>query len=111
MRLSELMHRPVVGAGGKAFGKTVDVRLVREGPADAAGQPRVRIDGLVVGRRATVARLGLLRPGGRGPAILLWLARVLGGHRTYVPWSAVRSFRGGSIVIDGEPGDLPEAGA
>ena len=108
MRLSELLHRSVVDAdGGESFGVVVDVRLVLDGPTDSAGEPTYRVDGLVVGRRAAVARLGLLGRDVHGPALLVRPARWFGGHRDYVPWTAVQSYDGDIVRITGRPVDLP----
>ena len=52
MRLSTLCSRSVIDAEGRGRGSVLDVRLVRDGPANVSGDASLRIDGLVVGGTA-----------------------------------------------------------
>ncbi|MGZ4695683.1 MAG: hypothetical protein ACXWA3_18825, partial [Acidimicrobiales bacterium] len=49
LRLSSLCSRSVVDSSGEDHGSVLDVRLVRDGPANVSGDAAVRVDGLVVG--------------------------------------------------------------
>jgi hypothetical protein len=110
MLLSELLRRRVVDDRGERLGRVHEVHLVQDGPPlSGAGDRSLRVDGLVVGRRAFVTRLGLHRPEVRGPTVLTRLARAVAGHHVYVRWDQVEIVPGGAadIVVHGEPGEIP----
>jgi hypothetical protein len=111
MRLSELLGREVVDGAGRSRGRIVEVVLVQDGPpVGPGGDLALRVEGLVVGRRALFARLGLQRPDVVGPRLLAAAARRVAGARDYVRWEQVRACpdeRGAPVVADGEPGELP----
>ena len=84
MRLSELLNRQVVDESGQQLGRVHDVRgeLVRG---------RLRVTGLVVGKRGILERYGVGTSGSGGPA----QAKVH-GHPA-IPWERV--IRVGSHVV------------
>jgi sporulation protein YlmC with PRC-barrel domain len=89
VRLSDLLGAEVVDASGNALGHVRDVRLVADGPPQGDAGPALRLHGLLVGRGAAGARLGLARDRVRGP----WLLKLLFGRRPHheVAWSRVAS--------------------
>jgi hypothetical protein len=68
-RISDVLDCAVVDADGRRLGKVRDVRLVMDGPVDGA-LARLRLDAVIVGGGAFAGRLGYLRGGVRGPAML-----------------------------------------
>lgn len=101
MRLSELLDRPVVDAGGRRLGKVRDVRLVQDGPITGGTQAAMRVDAVVVSRGWRGVRLGYLRGEVRGP----WLLRTIFGRleraaRTIPLRHLVWDDDGGALVVD-----------
>jgi hypothetical protein len=110
MRLSDLLGSEVLDEFGRRIGQIHDVRMTRDGPLQGAFGAALRVDGLVVGRPAFGARLGLDRAEVRGP----WILKAFFGRlRTdlYAEWSRVRSIEQGRIRIRGTEADLPPASA
>jgi hypothetical protein len=68
-RISDVLDCAVVAADGRRLGRVRDVRLVMDGPVDGA-LARMRLDAVIVGGSALAGRLGYLRGGVRGPALL-----------------------------------------
>jgi hypothetical protein len=68
-RISDVLDCNVVDADGHRIGKVRDVRLVMDGPVEGA-LARLRLDAVIVGGMALAGRLGYLRGGVRGPALL-----------------------------------------
>jgi hypothetical protein len=77
MRLGELLGVEVVDEHGTPVGKVHDVRLEQADPELAGVGPCLRVEGLIVGRRALGARFGFGRGGVQGP----WLLKVVFGPR------------------------------
>lgn len=88
MRASDLLGRRVVGTDGRALGKVVDIRVVQDGPLLGAFAA-LRIDGLVVGKRALTSRLGYDRAHAGGPLLVSAVVRRLMAGNCYLPWDAV----------------------
>jgi hypothetical protein len=112
MLLSDLLHRQVVTTAGDHLGRVVEVHLVQDARPTVTGDHRLRVDGLVVGRRGIMARLGLHRPEVQGPTLVTWAARAVAGHHLYLSWDQVDQLGeapGSDIVVTGEPGDIPPA--
>jgi hypothetical protein len=107
VRLSDLLDRTVRDEAGNDLGVVVDVRLVQDGRPLAGPDHSLRVDGLVIGRRAVVARLGLTRPDHTGPAILKRPARWFAGRHDFVPWAQVRAYDEDEIRIVGAAVELP----
>jgi hypothetical protein len=72
-----------------------------------SGGPSLRVEGLIVGRRALGARFGFDRGGVRGPWLLKVVFGSLGHDGRYVPWHRIRSIRDRQIRISGTADDLP----
>ena len=68
-RISDVLDCEVLDADGRRRGKIRDVRLVMDGPVEGA-LARLRLDAIIVGGGALAGRLGFLRGGVRGPALL-----------------------------------------
>src|SRR3954447_19304759 len=69
MRISDLMACKVYDHDGHCLGRVRDVRLVMDGPLRGTNA-MLRVDGVIVGGNALAGRLGYLRGGVRGPALL-----------------------------------------
>ena len=107
MRLSELLGAEVVDEHGHTVGKVHDIRLVQAGPQPGGVGPALRVEGLLVGRRALGARFGFDRGAVRGPWLLKAVFGSPGHDGRYVPWHRIRSIRGRQIRITGTADDLP----
>ena len=91
MRMSDLMACEVYDAGGTSLGKVRDVRLVMDGPL-RGGLAALRVDAIVIGGDAIGGRLGYLRGGVRGPALIAAVMRRLEDRATVVPASDVEDW-------------------
>jgi hypothetical protein len=69
MRISDLLDCEVVDVDGVSFGKVRDVRLIMDGPLRGT-LAQLRVDAVIVGGDAVAGRLGYIRGGVRGPALL-----------------------------------------
>ena len=95
MRAADLLGRPVTGPAGEPLGNVLDIRVVQDGPLLGAFAA-LRIDGLVVGKRALASRLGYDRTGVEGPRIVSGLVHRLMRDNRYLPWSDVEEV--GSVL-------------
>jgi sporulation protein YlmC with PRC-barrel domain len=108
LRLSDLLGAEVVDRGGHSAGRVHDVRLVQDGPVLGGFGAGLRVDGLVVGRRAVGARLGYERGRMRGPLLVKLVAGWLRHDGRYVPWDRVEAISEDRILISGSADDLPQ---
>jgi hypothetical protein len=76
VRASDVLACDVVTAAGQRVGRVRDLRLVMDGPVRGA-LAMLRVDELLVGGDALAGRLGYLRGGVRGPALLAAVMRRL----------------------------------
>jgi len=108
MRLSDLLDAEVVDSDGSTIGRVHDVRMVQDGPVQGTFGAALRVQGLVVGRPALGARLGLDRADVKGPWIVKAFFHAI---RTdlYVDWERIRSLGQDRVVISGSERDLPPA--
>ena len=74
MRMSDVLACRVHERDGTCLGRVRDVRLVMDGPTRGA-LASLRVDAVIVGGPALADRLGFLRGGVRGPALLAALLR------------------------------------
>ena len=110
MRLTELLGAEVVDQAGQSAGRVHDVRLVQDGPLTGGFGAGLRLDGLIVGRRAVGARLGYERREMHGPLLVKLLAGWLHHDGRFVAWDRVRAIEPDRIHISGSAADLPEPG-
>ena len=110
MRLSDLLGAEVVDEAGGSAGRVHDVRLVQDGPLVGGFGAALRLDGLIVGRRAVGARLGYERGKMKGPLPVRLVAGWLHHDGRYVEWGRVRAIEPNRIVISGTVEDLPRPG-
>ena len=108
MRLTELLGAEVVDQAGRSAGRVHDVRLVQDGPPVGGFGAALRLDGLIVGRRAVGARLGYERSDRGGPLLVKLLAGWLHHDGRYVAWDRVRAIEPDRIHISGSADDLPQ---
>ena len=111
MRLTELLGAEVVDQAGRSAGRVHDVRLVQDGPLMGGFGAGLRLDGLIVGRRAVGARLGYERREMHGPLLVKLLAGWLHHDGRFVAWDRVRAIEPDRIHISGSAADLPRPGA
>jgi sporulation protein YlmC with PRC-barrel domain len=86
MLMSDLLGSRVRDSDGVCVGRVMDVRMVQDGPYIDGFGHALRLDTLVIGRSWTPARLGYVRGGVRGPALLRWLSSRIEGRAIVVPW-------------------------
>ena len=107
MRLTELLGAEVVDQAGQSAGRVHDVLLVQDGPLMGGFGAGLRLDGLIVGRRAVGARLGYERREMHGPLLVKLLAGWLRHDGRFVAWDRVRAIEPDRIHISGSAADLP----
>ena len=110
MRLSDLLGAEVVDQAGRSAGQVHDVRLVQDGPVTGGFGAALRVDGLIVGRRAVGARLGYDRRKMKGPLPVKLLYGWLFQDGRYVHWERVQRLEPDRIHISGRAADLPAPG-
>jgi hypothetical protein len=110
MRLSDLLGSEVLDEAGRSAGRVHDVRLVQDGPVTGGFGAALRLDGLLVGRRAVGLRLGYARGRMKGPLPVKLLTGWLYRDGRYVAWERVRSIEPDRIVISGTVEDLSTPG-
>lgn len=110
MRLSDLLGSEVVDEAGRRAGRVHDVRLVQDGPLVGTFGAGLRVDGLLVGRRALGARLGYGRRKMHGPLLVKLAVGWLFHDGRYVDWDRVRSVEEDRILISGSVDDLGQPG-
>ena len=90
MRLTDLLGAEVVDRCGQPAGRVNDVRLVQDAPLIGGFGASLRLDGLIVGRRAMGARLGYERDNINGPLLVKLLAGWLHLDGRFVPGTGSR---------------------
>jgi len=106
MRLTDLLGADVVDRCGQRAGRVHDVRLVQDGPLIGGFRASLRLDRLIVGRRAMGARLGYERGNVNGPLLVRLLAGWLDHDGRFVPWDPVQAIESGRILISESGRDL-----
>jgi hypothetical protein len=110
MRLTDLLGAEVLDQAGRSAGRVHDVRLVQDGPVVGGFGAALRLDGLIVGRRAIGARLGYERRNMKGPLPVKLVTGWLYHDGRYVKWERIRTIEPDRIVISGAVDDLPSPG-
>jgi hypothetical protein len=93
-RLSDLVNATALDADGRVLGEVEDVRLVQDGPFVEGFGLKLRVDGVVIGKRSRGLRLGFGRANVRGPWLLKAIFSRLERHARYYTWDE----------LDWEPG-------
>lgn len=106
MRLSDLVHRPVVDAEGRVVGYVQDVRAVQDGPVLGTWGAAFRVEGLIVTRRRWTSVLGFDAGRERGPAVVARFVGALLRRSHFVPWDDVVSWEGEHIAVAVREGEL-----
>ena len=88
-RLSDLVNAVAFDAGGSPIGEVEDVRLVQDGPFVEGFGHKLRVDGVVVGKRNRGLRLGFGRADVRGPWLLKVIFARLERHARYYAWDQI----------------------
>lgn len=99
MRLSDFLRRDVVAADGEPLGRVVDVRLVQDGPILESFGAALRVEALIVGRRAIGIRLGYGRRTMTGPWLLSKVFGRMAHAARIVPFDDVESIGEESIRL------------
>lgn len=113
MRLSDLLGREVVTEDGEGLGRVRDVRLVQDGPLLGTWGAALRVEALIVGRGAVLARLGFSHDTPSEPDLLQRAHGPLRRRRPVpVPWDRVLEV-GEVIRVTADPvraasGDAPD---
>ena len=94
MLMSEILGSRAIDAEGVCVGRVIDVRMVQDGPFIEGFGSALRLETLVLGRRGTPTRLGYVRGGVKGPAVLRWLSTRIEERCLVVPWSDVAGVDG-----------------
>ena len=94
VRVSSLCGRDVIDQTGTHHGHVIDIRAVQDGPFIEGFGSALRLETLVLGRRGTPTRLGYVRGGVKGPAVLRWLSTRIEERCLVVPWSDVAGVDG-----------------
>jgi hypothetical protein len=106
MRLVEVIGCAVIDASSQSLGEVHDVRLVADGPRDANGRSRYRLDALVVGAGGMAHKLGYSHDAVSGPWPLASIFRRTIRRSLVVPWSEVEAFDRPTIRIGVRKADL-----
>jgi uncharacterized protein YrrD len=107
LRLTNLLGAEVVDRAGRSAGRVHDVRLVQDGPILGGFGAGLRLDGLIVGRRAVGTRLGYERGRMHGPLLVKLVAGWLRHDGRLVAWDRVEAITEDRIHISGSADDLP----
>jgi sporulation protein YlmC with PRC-barrel domain len=99
MLASELLGLDVVDVDGRDLGRVDDVRVVRDGPYVEGFGNAMRVADLVVGPGGVAVRLGYVRHGVRGPALIRWWAKRAERRCLLVPWERVATIGDGRIQL------------
>jgi sporulation protein YlmC with PRC-barrel domain len=91
MLASDLFGTRVLDVDGDDLGCVDDVRVVRDGPYIEGFGAAMRVDGLVVGDGGVAVRLGYVRHGVQGPALLSRWAKRQERRCLVVAWDQVAS--------------------
>jgi hypothetical protein len=95
----ELLGSTVLDSSGRKVGHVDDVRIVQDGPAVPGFGAGLRVDGLVVGAGGIAVRLGYVRHGVRGPALVGALARRLEQRGRRIDWDQVEAVEPGCVRL------------
>ncbi|MEA3056331.1 MAG: hypothetical protein QOD30_1763 [Actinomycetota bacterium] len=85
-RLSDLVDATAYDSDGTVVGQVEDVRLVQDGPFVEGFGHKLRVDGVVIGKRVRGLRLGFGRSDVRGPWLLKAMFARLERHARYYSW-------------------------
>ena len=86
MRLADLLGADVVDRCGQRAGRVHDVRLVQDGPLIGGFGASLRLDGLIVRRRAMAPAWATNEATVNGPLLVKLLAGWLDHDGRFVPW-------------------------
>ena len=112
MRLSDLLHRPVVDADGRPVGRVHDVLVRRGAPLLSGHVGPLKVEGLLIGA-SLGTRLGFERGGVTGPWPLSAISRRLTRRSRFAPWPTVVDWNGDEVRLSvraGELDHLPDIG-
>ena len=107
MLASELLRARVVDADGVDLGHVDDIRVVQDGPLIDGFGAALRISDLVVGPGGLAVRLGYVRHGVRGPALVRGWAARSERRCLLVPWGDVVSCDDRIVRLRRVGADLP----
>ncbi len=99
MRASDLLGSPVVDPHGRRLGKVMGIRCVQDGPIRGTNAT-LRVDALVVHRRAIGAFLGFHLRDQPGPQPLGALMRWVHRDARLVLWASITELGADKITAD-----------
>jgi sporulation protein YlmC with PRC-barrel domain len=104
---SELLGARVLDADGTDLGRVDDIRVVQDGPLVDGFGAALRVSDLVVGPGGIAVRLGYVRHGVRGPALVRWWATRSERRCLLVPWAHVVSVDERVVRLDRVRTEVP----
>jgi sporulation protein YlmC with PRC-barrel domain len=107
MLASELLGSRVLDADGVDLGHVDDVRVIQDGPLIEGFGAALRVSDLVVGPGGLAVRLGYVRHGVRGPALVRWWAARSERRCLLVPWVDVETVDEKVVRLRRPRRDLP----
>ena len=106
MRLSDLLGCVVDDANGERAGVVTDVRVVQSGPIVGTFGNAFAIEGLIVGPRQWLSRLGFNRGEIKAPALVRFVAGMAQRGQVFVPWELVVRREEGKVWISAAKSEL-----
>lgn len=107
MLASDLFGARVLDAGGTDVGRVDDVRVRRDGPYVEGFGSAMRVDALVVGDGGVAVRLGYVRHGVQGPALLRRWAMRREQRCLVVAWDDVAGVEADGVHLRVAASELP----
>jgi hypothetical protein len=105
--VSEVLGTRVLDADGVELGHVDDLRLLQDGPLVEGFGAALQVRDLVVGPGGVAVRLGYVRHGVRGPALIRWWASRLERRCLLVPWDDVETCEADEIRLRRRRAELP----
>jgi hypothetical protein len=94
MRLSEVLHQPVLDVDGRRVGYVQDVRTEQNGPMVGDWGAALVVTGLLVTPQHWVSTLGYQAGHSHGPWLIRRFSQLMHRRAKFVPWEALGSLEG-----------------
>lgn len=106
MRLSELIHKPVVDVNGVKLGFLQDVRMQQDGPILGTWGAAFRASSLLIVPHKWLSQLGWEAEHTCGPWVIRALTSLLNRKALRVPWTAVANCDGPTVQLNIAQADI-----